>query len=1058
MPPVAFFFSAYPLALLETLVAVFFGTYIPKQLFRFNTIPAGPQPTFQTLPPAPSPVILLLDPPPLASCFPADLDLRNHESSLRILSYFTDAFTSNQEPIPEIQAVLNSAAVLTVYLVCLVAITLLVCGRRPQLRKTGLNAIEQVYQDATGQPYTCSYWERLLNVPVPGMNISLDMSGFRYETNSSDDVDASSTDSQSTPESPVQESPRYAGWLDAARIDAFADYLLKYGFTDLRLQADDITPEHQSKSTTTVDLRFTALSRTNELVTRTIMRFMLPREVPNERSDFLLWDLGEGWIRACEIGSFEMALLPIDEAACAEENMSLMAYLPFHCVDERSPESGKAADDSDTKAVLSSTPTPAEDASQDASQAAKLEPLFAALFNPPVAQDVAVPADRSQVSGWLMDAFPEVIRGRSTARKLLIESSATAPESNMSESFVVVPDESTLPLDAGELDDSVADAVVAAEPQVLDNELEETLSEDSQYPSENAANDVDPTKPLQHHEEPASPPMVGSPVTETTDIEPQPEDNSSDLATEDYQSMTTVTADLEASWCDDLGQPEDHAQVDDAAETEIQIAEARDDEPHAEDIVNELATEVPQSPTIEPTDLEASWCEDLAQPEVHAQDDNAVEPELEETEAQAVESTEMPQEGDAADFVVVSDERDEVDLAPAVEEAPVLAVESEASDDTVVEDVQPEVEVDAEADDVPAAKETAEETQPDATPVEYDESADDVPEIEVLPPVEAEECPATLPEVQDTEVHLTVPAGPEEQEGLPSTVEDVPAQEVIAAMPDVEEEIATPQETTDDAPVDLYDDLPTELTTEDHNLPASTEPISFVEETPAEPATENPVDASSPSSGEVSEMAVSSSDAPEDAAVDGLSELAVEPETLSTPSVADDESVSDEASETEPSSPESPEDTPADVHPGPEVEPEVSSSPSVVELEVTADEQEVPEDAPVDAPSEPEVEPEVESAPSVTEPEAAEEVEALPVEAVVAEAAPMEASVGTLLDAAMNSIISLPPPEDEGVEAEEVSEESPAQPESEIEHEDVPESGDDVKDVDVAEGFVAEEV
>lgn len=307
--------SIFPRTLFEALFAVFLGTYIPKRLFQ-TTLPAALHTRYLSLPPpaVSSPVVLLLDPPPLASSFPTLCSTSSYQSSLLVLP-IGDKLENIHAPIRDVETVFFSAVVLVIYVAILIATTFNASRGQSSRQTHSQNTVSQLYEFLTGEPYVSTHWERVLNVPDSAQGWYFCSPDIFSPDFPSDATQFSKLHLNTHTESSLGGRPRYAASLDADRLDAFAAHLLQFGYTDLRINAYDITPAHQpaSSSAVTVDFRFAARSSARELITRMIMRFVMPCDVPQDRTDFVLWDLGEGWFRAFEVQSFEMAVLPVDE-------------------------------------------------------------------------------------------------------------------------------------------------------------------------------------------------------------------------------------------------------------------------------------------------------------------------------------------------------------------------------------------------------------------------------------------------------------------------------------------------------------------------------------------------------------------------------------------------------------------------------------------------------------------------------------------------------------------------------------------------------------------------
>ena len=465
-----------PRELFETLIAVLFGTILSQQVLR-PSLPPAPRSAHTALPPGidPSPVLLLLDPPPLASCFPTSISIRHNQTSLRHV--LPPAFVYDEiniSPI-DLNIVIYSAVALVLYLVAL-AITTYYTSRQVQPRSHApVGGVAQLYQRLTGRPLSPTRWERVSFEPGSWDIHSPDLL-FGLDAPPAPETPPQASDTPS--ESSAEDSPKYAGYFDAERVDAFAAFLLTLGYTDLRIWAFDITPDNQpvTSSAVTVDFRFTARSATQELMTRSILRFVLPGDVPEGRKDFMLWDLGRGWVRAFEVGSFEAETIPVggDEG----ENLACLAVLPFFFVDDETAAGAVAHDLACQWAVAITSPA-------TSTWSASLDPLFAGLlFNQSAPgpaklfrhrvgqrratatafafdysschQQALVPANHRAT--WPSDAFIEQQpRGRPTMRKLLAASVVPGGRETRPRSFLDMAEDPMLVADcdaAADLDGS----------------------------------------------------------------------------------------------------------------------------------------------------------------------------------------------------------------------------------------------------------------------------------------------------------------------------------------------------------------------------------------------------------------------------------------------------------------------------------------------------------------------------------------------------------------------------------------------------------------------------
>lgn len=474
--------SGLPRDLFETILAVFFGTYVSKQVFR-TSLPAEPRPTLLALPRAPActPATLLLDPPLPVSGIPTSLSTRNKTSSLLNALSSGGVFEDNRVPAQDVEAIVYSIVVLVFYLAVLAATTYYASHQPSARPESSPMTISQLYEFLAGRPYASTRWECVLDSPDPRLNWYFASSDAILNLDASLDPEPHCTPASDTfPERPLDECSRYVASLDADRLDAFAAYLLGLGYTDLRIQADDITPSHQatSSSAVTVDFRFTARSVVRELVTRTILRFVLPSDVPMDRTDFMMWDLGDGWVRAFEVGLFEMAVLPVDEdeeqRARNDENLDHLTYLPFHFGDDETDENLDRlmctpfylCEEADEDPVDQEDGNMSMAVVVDKRTFARVDRVFPMLFcgrstlpesatfiGPHTLRqtrttavtilDFDTPACRSDTSTWLLDSFSEDrYRRNTTSPKLLTASS-------MSDSFIDVNDAALAEIDYG---------------------------------------------------------------------------------------------------------------------------------------------------------------------------------------------------------------------------------------------------------------------------------------------------------------------------------------------------------------------------------------------------------------------------------------------------------------------------------------------------------------------------------------------------------------------------------------------------------------------------------
>ncbi|KIP05496.1 hypothetical protein PHLGIDRAFT_150238 [Phlebiopsis gigantea 11061_1 CR5-6] len=482
--------SVSPRELFEALLAVLFGTILSQQVFRPSLLSAPrARPTYAALPPGPvpTPVLLLLDPPPLASGFPTSISIRHNQTSLlqvSPLAYEHDEFNISPQK-QNLDVIVYFAVALILYLIALIITTSHRTQRRSDVPAT---IAAQLYQSLTGRPYSPTHWERVLSGPDTGLNWYINSPDLLFGLDASVVPDSLPPASDTPSENSSEESPKYAGYFDAERIDAFAAFLFTLGYTDLRIWAFDVTPGSQpsTSSAVTVDFRFTARSATQELMTRSILRFVPPRDVPEERKDFLLWDLGQGWVRAFEVGSFEAETLPVsqeeEQHAREGDNLAHLVVLPFFSGED---ETAGAVKIDQWAVAITSPPT-----STRHTPTANLEPLFVEmLFNQ--SSSSAKSFRRRTATAFTFDtsrnqralvpancAFAEEPRGRPTMRKLLAASVApveheTSPR--MTEAPVLVADGEAMT----DLDDSWSEHM--ADSQTLADSVSTSPPEDDDF-------------------------------------------------------------------------------------------------------------------------------------------------------------------------------------------------------------------------------------------------------------------------------------------------------------------------------------------------------------------------------------------------------------------------------------------------------------------------------------------------------------------------------------------------------------------------------------------------
>lgn len=442
--PLAGLLSAYSRAVFQTLLAVFFGAYIPKRIFRTKTLPGVPHPKYPQLPSypgedeqqteadsahKPTPILLIEAPPPphIAGCFPTNIS-RNDPFTLWLSSYLIDALNDGKTPVEVVDSTLHSAAVLGAYIFILAAATFYASYRRPARRVAGLY-IAELYEYLTGFPYAPpTQWDRVLHNPSPDMNTAecWDAYGMGfYDANLFSDVEALISESTSSGIATPEDAQRYAAWINPDKLDEFTDRMMQLGFTDIRTSMEDISPPDEHPDAMLVDFRFCARSPSKEILSKIIMRVVKPSDVPKDRTDFIFWDLGEGWFRAIE-------------ECRAEENLTFMTILPFfERTDADDCSTDDAASDSENQMVLvrASSPRPpplvlgTPTTSPTGSSASTTLPDLDAF------DDLDSPT--SQSPSWLATAFPKADKNLSAPGSPTEES---VDESVMSTSFVVVSD------------------------------------------------------------------------------------------------------------------------------------------------------------------------------------------------------------------------------------------------------------------------------------------------------------------------------------------------------------------------------------------------------------------------------------------------------------------------------------------------------------------------------------------------------------------------------------------------------------------------------------------
>ena len=435
--PLTVLLSAYSRAVLQTLLAVFFGAYIPKHIFRTRTLPAIQRPNPPQLPSyKPTPILLIEPPPPphIADCFPTNV-ARNDPFTLWLSSYAVDAVNYGQVPVEEVDSTLYSIAVLATYLLILSATIFYASWRQPARRGPDLY-IAELYEYLTGLPYAPTEWERVLHSQSPEVNSAdcWDAYGVRfYDPKLSDDVEALITESSSSGAETPDEGPRYAAWIDKGKLDVFWIWMIRLGFTDLRKSVEDVSPPTERPDAILVDFRY-SIKDASEILCKIVMRFVTPSDVPNNRTDFIFWDFSEGWFRAFEVGSFEMAIIPVDKAEIqeyfAQENLAYLAILPFYGPLEEMSASGVALNDDQPSVpgVKASVPGLAPLAINND---AIFSNSSATLPDMDAFSDLGSPTASSP--SWLADVFPRV-------PEPLSDPVHPEDDTRMSGSFVVVPE------------------------------------------------------------------------------------------------------------------------------------------------------------------------------------------------------------------------------------------------------------------------------------------------------------------------------------------------------------------------------------------------------------------------------------------------------------------------------------------------------------------------------------------------------------------------------------------------------------------------------------------
>ncbi|GJE91068.1 hypothetical protein PsYK624_072160 [Phanerochaete sordida] len=646
--PFAVLLSAYSRAVLQTFLAVFFGAYLPRRIFRTKTLPAIQRPKYPQLPSypgqdqeetevksaqKPTPILLIEAPPPphIAGCFPTNVS-RNDPFTLWLSSYFVDALNDGRVPLQEVESVTHSVAVLAAYVFILTVTTFYACRRRPARHIPNLY-IADLYEFLTGHPYAPDYWGRVLYNPRPDLNADScwDAYGLSfYDPTLPTDVETLITEntSSSSGTATPDEGARYAAWIDPGKLERFTDWMVRLGFTDVRTSMEDISPPDEHPDAMLVDFRYSAKNASQEIFMKSIMRFVKPSDVPKDRTDFIFWDLGEDCFRAFE-AHFTANGVPVVPA-----------------LDQASPKSAPLVIDIE---AASSPPSSTSTALPDLD-----------AFS-----DVGSPTAGSP--NWLENAFPSLEKYTSAL-------TSPAGDAPMSASLVVVAEDSdaievTPPL-AVEQSDHEDDGNASPDSDVVPDAT--LLPPDEQLPESEA------TEPsiMEEAATPACHTSVDSSAGHSSEAQwPSQSINTSqepgevdltDSLYEDEDAMSTVAPSaMEESWTEHLSE----SMYGQAPETDL----AAMDDGDFVDISAELEPETHTEP------------EPSAEPR---EDPDALAPEDEETNAV---STRSPVSEPAAfDIFRVIEETHAAASEPvidAVEDVSLKSPESGAVDAPVVEDV-----------------------------------------------------------------------------------------------------------------------------------------------------------------------------------------------------------------------------------------------------------------------------------------------------------------------------------------------------------------------------------